>query len=74
MSPTTIAWSRKKFASSTGSLDGKRAESVPESLLPSAVAMNHTPRTSPVSRSGASLLIVLSPTGLRHISPSVCRK
>src|SRR5690606_31132286 len=35
---------------------------------------NQMPITSPSNRAGASLVIVLRPTGLRHISPTVCRK
>jgi hypothetical protein len=28
----------------------------------------------PATRAGASFVIALNPTGLRHISPTVCRK
>src|SRR6266849_2866942 len=35
---------------------------------------NHSPIIIPATRAGASFVIALNPTGLRHISPAVCRK
>ena len=36
--------------------------------------MNQTPMTSPETRVGASVLIALSPTGLRQSSPHTCSR
>ena len=46
----------------------------PAMRLPSAVAMNHSPMICPTIRAGASFVIELSPTGLTHSSPMVCRR
>ena len=46
----------------------------PASQLPMLVERNQMPIMNPAARSGASLVIALKPTGLRHNSPSVCRK
>src|SRR5215467_6587397 len=35
---------------------------------------NQTPIMRPATRVGASLVIALKPTGLKHNSPSVCKK
>ena len=42
--------------------------------LPTDVARNQTPIISPPMRAGASLVIALRPTGLRHSSPTVCSR
>src|SRR5215217_6024786 len=42
--------------------------------LPTEVARNQMPITSPAIRAGASLVIALKPTGLRHSSPNVWRR
>src|SRR6185295_9808785 len=49
----------------------KSPENLPARLLPIAVARNHRPITWPTKRAGASLVIELKPTGLRHSSPKV---
>ena len=46
----------------------------PAIKFPSAEPMNHVPIIWPTRRSGASFVTLLSPTGLRHNSPTVCRK
>ena len=42
--------------------------------LPTEVARNHTPIIRPAIRTGASFVIALRPTGLRHSSPQVCSR
>ena len=39
--------------------------------LPTEAPRNHTPITRPATRAGASLVIELRPTGLRHSSANV---
>src|ERR1700694_2150856 len=39
-----------------------------------AIERNQTPIMKPATRWGASWVIALKPTGLRHISPIVCKK
>src|SRR3954469_14159555 len=46
----------------------------PASLLPVAIPRNHMPIISDVLRPGGSLLTIDRPIGLRHNSPTVCRK
>src|SRR5580658_7013184 len=38
------------------------------------IETNHTPIISPATRTGASFVIALNPTGLRHSSPIVCNR
>ena len=42
--------------------------------LPTDVARNQTPIIRPAIRAGASLVMALRPTGLRHSSPKVCSR
>src|SRR5688572_1999309 len=42
--------------------------------LPTDVARNQTPIMRPAMRAGASFVIALKPTGLRHSSPNVCSR
>ena len=44
---------------------------LPASQLPMLVERNQMPMMKPAARGGASLVMALSPTGLRHNSPSV---
>ncbi|SRR5581483_6134936 len=47
---------------------------LPAIQFPVPIERNQTPITKPIARRGASLVIALSPTGLRHISPTTLRK
>src|SRR5439155_10288414 len=71
---TQKAWCRKKLASACASVEVNSPAKTPASLLPKAAARNQIPIVRPTSFSGASLVIVLRPTGLRQSSPTVCRK
>ena len=42
-----------------------------EKKFPTEIERNQTPMVSPAIRAGASLVIALKPTGLRHSSPTV---
>src|ERR1039458_7405373 len=46
----------------------------PASQLPMLVERNQIPMMNPPARAGASLVMALNPTGLRHNSPSVCSR
>src|SRR5262245_17049110 len=52
----------------------KKPAANPASLFPTALARNHTPIIKPTIRIGASLVTTLRPTGLKHISPTTCKK
>src|ERR1019366_3426432 len=47
---------------------------LPASQLPMLVERNQMPMMNPAARGGASLVMALNPTGLRHNSPSVCSR
>src|ERR1035437_4464227 len=44
---------------------------LPASQLPMLVERNQMPMMNPAARAGASFVMALKPTGLRHTSPSV---
>ena len=46
----------------------------PASQLPMLLVRNQIPMMNPAARAGASLVMALKPTGLRHNSPNVWRK
>src|SRR5581483_7465019 len=51
-----------------------REPAFPAIQFPMLEARNHIPITNPTARAGASLVMALRPTGLRHISPTTLRK
>ena len=55
-------------------IDPKRDPALPASHSPKLVERNHMPIAKPAARAGASFVIALKPTGLRHISPITLRK
>src|SRR5262245_56626938 len=69
----TAATLRKRLASSPG-LFLKLPAISPPKKLPKEIARNHTPIIRPPIRCGASLVVVLRPTGLKQSSPTVWQK